>query len=57
MVARKPRRYSVQWVELDGDRLIASGPGAQEVYSKAKAEDVEIPFVELVTDQELVPST
>ena len=57
MVARKPRRYSGQWVALDGDRLIASGPRAKEVYSKAKAEDVEIPFVELVTYQELVPST
>jgi len=37
--------------------LIASGPTAIEVYSKAKAEGVEIPFVELVTDPEPVPST
>ncbi len=36
---------------------MASGPTAKEVYSKAKAEGVEIPFVELVTDQEPVPST
>ena len=50
-------KYSGQWVALDGDRLIASGPTAKEVYSNAKAEGVEIPFVELVTDQELVPST
>jgi hypothetical protein len=49
--------YSGQWVALDGDRLIASGPTAKEVYSKAKAEGVEIPFVELVTNQEPVPST
>src|SRR6185503_7938688 len=45
-------KYSGQWVALDGDHLIASGPTAIEVYSKAKAEDVEIPFVELVTDPE-----
>jgi uncharacterized protein DUF5678 len=50
-------KYSGQWVALDGDRLIASGPTAKEVYSKAKAEGVEIPFVELVTDREPVPST
>ena len=50
-------KYSGQWVALNGDRLIASGPTAKEVYSKAKAEGVEIPFVELVTDSEPVPST
>lgn len=50
-------KYSGQWVALDGDRLIASGPTAKDVYSKAKAEGVEVPFVELVTDQEPVPST
>ena len=49
--------YSGQWVALDGDRMIASGPTAKEVYSKAKAGDIEIPFVELVTDQEPMPST
>jgi Family of unknown function (DUF5678) len=49
--------YSGQWVALDGDRMIASGPTAKEVYSKAKAEGVEIPFVELVTDREPVPFT
>jgi len=50
-------KYAGQWVALDGERLIASGPTAKEVYSKAKAEGVEIPFVELVTDPEPVPST
>ena len=50
-------KYSGQWVALNGDRLIASGPTAKEVYSKAKAEGVEIPFIELVADPEQVPST
>src|SRR5829696_3851574 len=45
-------KYSGQWVALDGDPLIANGSTAKEVYSKAKAEGVEIPFVELVTDRE-----
>ena len=50
-------KYPWQWVALDGDCLIANGPTAKEVYSKAEAEGFEIPFVELVTDQEPVPST
>src|SRR5688572_1882537 len=51
------QEYFGQWVALDGDRLIASGLTAKEVYSKAKAESVETPFVELVKDPEPVPST
>jgi hypothetical protein len=30
-------KYSGQWVALEGDRLIASGLTAKEVYSKARA--------------------
>lgn len=48
-------KYLGQWVALDGDRLIASGQTAKEVYSKASAGGVQIPFVELVTEQESVP--
>ena len=51
------KNYLGQWVALGGDWLIFNGPTAKEVYSKAKAEGVEIPFVELVTDQEPEPST
>ena len=51
------QKYSGQWVALNGDRLMASGPTAKEVYSKAKAEGIAIPFVEQVTDPEPVPST
>src|SRR5437868_4573494 len=50
-------KYSGQWVALDGDRLIASGPTAKEVYSKAKTEGIGIPFVELVTGKESGPFT
>jgi len=46
------QKYLGQWVALDADRLIASGPTAQEVYAKAKAEGVEIPSVELVAEEE-----
>src|ERR1051325_4844613 len=50
-------KYRWQWVALDGDRLIANGPTAKGVYSKAKAEGFEIPFVELVTQEESRPFT
>jgi len=50
-------KYSGQWVALDGDRLIASGSTAKEVYSKARAEGVEIPFVELVSERDSGPFT
>jgi uncharacterized protein DUF5678 len=50
-------KYSGQWVALDAGRLIASGSTAKEVYSKAKAEGIEIPFVELVTEEESGPFT
>ena len=50
-------KYSGQWVALDGDRLIANGPTAKEVYFKAKAEGIEIPFVELVAEEESGPFT
>ena len=51
------KKYLGQWVALDGDRLIASGSTAKEVYARAKAEGIEIPFVELVTKRESEPFT
>ena len=42
MLARNRDKYSGQSVALDRDRLVASGPTAAEVYSKAKAEGIEI---------------
>jgi hypothetical protein len=50
-------KYPGQWVALDGDYSIASGLTAKEVYCKAKAEGVDIPFVELVANREPVPFT
>ena len=49
------QKYLGRWVALDGHRLIATGETAKEVYSKAKAEGVKIPFVELVTEEEPTP--
>ena len=38
-------KYVGQWVALDGDRLLAHGPNAQEVYDKARALGVPVPSV------------
>lgn len=43
--------YLGQWVALDGDRLLAHGSNAREVHLKAKAEGIEIPFVEQVVEE------
>lgn len=49
--------YLGLWVALDGDRLIASGKSARQVFDAAKKAGVFAPFVELVTDEESVPYT
>ena len=40
--------YLGQWVALDGDRLLAYGSGAREVYLAARAAGVKAPFVEQI---------
>lgn len=40
--------YLGQWVALDGDRLIAHGANAREVYLAARAAGVRSPFVEQI---------
>jgi hypothetical protein len=42
--------FAGQWLALDGDRLIAHGPDAQEVYKEAFAAGVEAPFVVFAED-------
>ncbi len=37
--------YVGEWVALDGDRLLANGPGAREVYDKARRLGVRVPTV------------
>lgn len=40
--------YLGQWVALDGDRLIAHGSDAREVYEAARARGVEAPYLDRV---------
>lgn len=47
--------YAGQWVALDGDRLIANGEDAKEVYAAAGASGVKYPMVTQVEDPNAQP--
>lgn len=38
-------QYVGHWIALDGDRLLANGPDAKEVYEKARSLGVRVPTV------------
>ena len=44
-----------QWVALEGETLLASGPTALEVYEAARAAGVSAPYVLLVEAEEAIP--
>ena len=44
-----------KWVCLDGEILISHGDDAKQVYREAKAEGIEIPFIEQVREEESAP--
>ena len=52
-IEKNRQEYLGKWVCLDGDKLIASGDDAKEVYAEAKAKGIEIPFIEQVREKEL----
>ena len=45
--------YVGQWVALDGDRLLAHGTNAREVYDKARSLGVSVPAVLKIEPDEL----
>lgn len=47
--------YPGQWVALDGDRLIAHGAEAREVYQAARAAGLSAPFVEQILPTDDLP--
>lgn len=49
------QEYGGQWVALDGDRLLAAGPNAQEVYAAAIATGVELPLIKFVEPADALP--
>ncbi|MEK6299722.1 MAG: DUF5678 domain-containing protein [Acidobacteriota bacterium] len=42
------REFAGEWVALDGDRLIAHGPVASEVFDAADADGAHLPLVTFV---------
>lgn len=48
------RQYAGQWVALDGDRLIAHGPVADEVFDAADADGAHLPLITFVEHPENV---
>jgi hypothetical protein len=53
-VAEHARQYAGQWVALDGDRLIAHGPVASDVFDAADADGAHLPLITFVEDPEKV---
>lgn len=47
--------YDGQWVALDGDRLIAHGPNAEEVFAAADADGAYLPLVTYVLPADAPP--
>lgn len=47
--------YAGQWVALDGDRLIAAGKKAQDVFAVADASGVSLPLIVRVDGVEDLP--
>jgi hypothetical protein len=53
-ISRNRAKYEGQWVAIEGDRLVAAGLDALQVYAAAKAEGIEAPFVmHLVPEDDL----
>lgn len=48
-------QYFGEWVALDGDRLVAHGPNAREVYDKARSLGVPVPSVLLIEALDELP--
>jgi len=47
-------QYAGQWVALDGDRLIAHGPVASDVFDAADADGAHLPLITFVEQPEKV---
>jgi hypothetical protein len=53
-IADHAREYKGQWVALDGDRLIAHGANADDVFDAAEADGANLPLVGFVDDPDKI---
>ncbi len=49
-ILKHAREYIGQWVALDGDRVIAHSPDAQEVFAAVDADGAYLPLIHFVED-------
>jgi hypothetical protein len=54
-LAENRTKYIGQWVVVEGDRLIASGPNSREVFQAAKQAGIEVPFLVQVEPEDQLP--
>ena len=54
-IAQHREEYAGQWVALDGERLLASGTNASEVYEAASRSGIELPLVVQVEPPDELP--
>jgi hypothetical protein len=54
-LAENRNNYVGQWVVVEGDRLIASGPNSREVFQAAKQAGIEVPFLVQVEPEDQLP--
>ena len=54
-LAEHRAEFAGQWVALDGDRLLAAGPQAREVFEAARKTGVERPLVVQVEPPDALP--
>jgi hypothetical protein len=49
------KEYGGEWVALDGERLIAHGPDAMEVYAAAEADGAYLPMIKYIEPADALP--
>lgn len=54
-LAEHGREYAGKWVALDGDRLLAHGENAREVYAAVRDSGVRLPLVVHVNPPDQLP--
>ena len=54
-LAEHGREYAGRWVALDGDRLLAHGERASEVYAAVRESGVQLPLVVRVDPTDRLP--
>lgn len=53
-IAEHAREYAGQWVALEGNRLIAHGTNAEEVFAAADADGAYLPLLSFVEDPDKI---